>query len=258
MRRPWRALVLMRTRTHTHKANLDNPKMFRFVWYLAARTPLQMQTRVWEVHRVAAPVVWTTWSTFRSIILSEGSASPTQLFQILRVEEGFQQLHYIHEFITQTLKPPKEERSWVPSALSLVERLAGRISGRQLVLPAKRLHWQHPNSCLFARLLQLHKPSARKNDQIVSGRSNQTPSSWISEYKKTWENHSRNVWPSFHLQSDCCAPVHEAPFGWSASVTYRGSQYSEGGALEGHKIMKRFHVGQKNGPMQKSDRNNMK
>ena len=83
------------------------------------------------MHRVAAPVS-TTWSTFRSIILSEGSASPTQLFQILRVEEGFQQLHYIHEFITQTLKPPKEERSWVPSALSLVERLAGRISGRQL------------------------------------------------------------------------------------------------------------------------------
>ena len=30
------------------------------------------------------------------------------------------------------LKPPNEERSWVPSALSLVERLAGRISGRQL------------------------------------------------------------------------------------------------------------------------------
>ena len=71
----------------------------------------------------------------------------------------------------------------------------------------------------------------------MSESSNKIPLEKNSDHKET---HSHNVWPSLHVQSDWCAPVHEAPFEPSTSVTYQGCNGSRSSDCW-HHILGRGH-----------------
>ena len=114
------------------------------------------------------------------------------------------------------------------------------------ILPAERLHWQHRNPRLFARLLQLRKPLARNNcrDRVRKVKENSIKLNWKKHFKNSdhKETHFHSVWPRLHLQSDWSAPVHEAQFETSTSVTYQGCNGSRSSECWDHVLGKRDKI----------------
>ena len=216
--------------------------MFRFVWCLAVKgTPLQMQTRVWGAHASAAPI-WTTWSTFRSRMYHFRQKHVTNM-----TASNPESQRRLSSTCTCTQMPPKKKLQGSHSSLSLGWKVVRtpRIINHQL--PAERLHWQHRNPRLFARLLQLRKPLARNNCRNLVRKFKQNSigkklRSQRDPFSQRVAKSPRAIWLMCPSAWSTIRTIHLCHISRLQRIPkFRLlTSYTGKGALEGHKIVKRL------------------
>ena len=96
----------------------------------------------------------------------------------------------LHSWVHQSNATKKKEASRVPQffvfGLKGWPAAQNNQPSTEHILPAERLHWQHRNPRLFARLLQLRKPLARNNcrDRVRKVKENSLKLNWKKHFKK--------------------------------------------------------------------------